>query len=211
MLGGVLGGKPARWLLAAVFVLLATGIGSNDAANAQARVVAFGDSYVNPGPAGWRLGLRPWLGALGNPVRNLGHPGDGVADTLAIARSTKGTPFDVVVLEVGINDVRRFGTDPDRLAHFRADYEQVLQHFSSTRRVLVIPPLLVTSWGERGSETALTEHREIVLELAALHSNVRVAEPSWKAETMLLADGLHANAAGRAVIAEAVREARDDS
>ncbi|MDP9183336.1 MAG: SGNH/GDSL hydrolase family protein [Actinomycetota bacterium] len=193
--------------MAAALVLLGAGIGTNDAAHAQARVVAFGDSYVHPSAAGWREGQRPWLASLGEPVRNFGHAGDGVASTLKRVRRTAGTTFEVVVLEVGINDVRRSGTDPARLARFRADYEQVLQRLSSALRVVVVPPLPVRGWGKRGSEAALKEHRDVVLELAALHANVRIAEPLWQPDTMLLPDGLHPDATGRAAIAAAVHAA----
>ena len=190
-------------------MLLATGLGSHNQANAQAKVVAFGDSYVDPGAGGRHLGMRPWVSSLGEPVRNLGHPGDGVADTLARVRHAGGVTFDVAVIEVGINDVRRAGTDPLLMARFRDDYDKVLQRLSSARLVVVVPPLPVISWGSQGSEAALLAHRTVVLELAAHYPNVQVADPLpwWHPETMLMSDGLHPDAQGRVVIADAVRAA----
>jgi lysophospholipase L1-like esterase len=196
-----------RLLLAAVLVVLCTtGLGT-DGARAQARVVAFGDSYVNPG-GGVHHGQRPWVALLGEPVRNLGHPGDGVDATLARVRRAGGS-FDVVVLEVGINDVRRRGPAPERLAAFRRDYGAVLDRLASARRVVVVPPLTIRSWGDHGSVPVMMAYREVELALAASHPNVVVADPleQWHADAMLLADGIHANAAGRELIAATVRAA----
>lgn len=196
-------------MLAVALVLLGTGVGTHDAAQAQARVVAFGDSYVNPGPRGLSEGQRPWLPELGEPVRNLGRAGDRVAATLSRVRRAAGTTIDVAVVQVGINDVCRAGTDPDRLARFRADYREVLQRLSSARLVVVVPPLPVRWWGAHGSEEALVAHRDVVLQLAAEQPGVRVADPlpAWRPDAMLMTDGLHPNALGRAAIADAVREA----
>lgn len=204
-----MGGRPARWVLAVVLVLLGTGFGGRDAAQAGARVVAFGDSYVNPGPRGLSAGQRSWLPALGEPVRNLGRAGDGVAATLSRVRRATGTTIDVAVVAVGINDVCRGGTDPGRLARFRADYREVLQRLAAARLVVVVPPLPVRAWGRHGSEAALVAHRDVVLRLAEDLPRVRVADPlpAWRPDTMLMGDGLHPNALGRAAIAAAVRAA----
>ena len=196
-----------RLLLAAVAVVIATtGIGAGGA-HAQARVVAFGDSYVNPG-AGVRHGQRPWVELLGEPVRNLGHPGDGVAATLARVRRA-GSAFDDVVVAVGINDVRRSGADPERLAAFRRDYGAVLDRLSTAQRVVVVLPQPILSWGDHGSEPVLLTYRGIELELAAAHPNVVVADPllQWRVGTMLLPDGIHPNAAGRALLAATAKAA----
>jgi lysophospholipase L1-like esterase len=196
-----------RLLLAAVLVVLCTtGLGT-DGARAQARVVAFGDSYVHPG-RGVHHGQRPWVALLGEPVRNLGHAGDGVDATLARVRRA-GTSFDTVVVAVGINDVRRRGQAPDQLAAFRRDYEAVLDRLASAQRVVVVPPLTIRSWGDHGSEQVMLAYRAIELSLAAAHPNVVVADPlaQWRPDTMLLPDGIHANAAGRELIAATVRAA----
>jgi lysophospholipase L1-like esterase len=194
-------------VLAAALALLAAGVGSNDAARAQPQVVAFGDSYVDPG-LGVRQGQRPWLPLLGGPVRNLGHPGDGVAAALHRVRRA-GTSFDVVIVEVGINDVRRHGAGPDQLASFRRDFGAVLDRLASAQRVVVVPPLPIRSWGPRGSESVLLAYREAEADLAASHPNVVVADPVglWRPEVMLLPDGIHPNASGRALIVTAVRAA----
>jgi lysophospholipase L1-like esterase len=197
-----------RWLLAAVLVVLSTtGLGT-DGARAQARVVAFGDSYVHPSSGGVRNGQRPWVALLGEPVRNLGHAGDGVADTLSRVRRA-GTLYDSVVVAVGINDVRRRGDFPDQLASFRRDYEAVLDRLSTAQRVVVVPPLPIRRWGDHGSESVLLSYRAVELSVAALHPNVVVADPLplWRVDTMMMRDGIHANAAGRALIADTVRTA----
>ena len=196
-----------RLLLAAAFVVLCTtGLGT-DGARAQARVVAFGDSYVHPG-LGVREGQRPWVALLGQSVRNLGHAGDGVAATLSRVRRA-GTSFDAVVLEVGINDVRRHGAAPAQLASFRRDYEAILDRLASAQRVVIVPPLPITRWGAHGSEQVMLAYRAIELSLADLHPNVVVADPLplWRTDAMLLPDGIHANAAGRALIAATARAA----
>ena len=197
-----------RLLLSAVFVLVAaTGVGANHA-EAKGRLVAFGDSYVNPGHKGMYHGLRPWVTRRGARVVTRGPPGERGAATLARARRA-GSSFDQVVVEVGINDVRRAGDDSVQLALFGQDYEALLDRLSSARRVVVVPPLPILSWGPYGSEAALLTHRSIELQLAAAHPNVVVADPiaEWRPETMLLSDRLHPNAAGRTLIAETVRAA----
>ncbi len=206
----MLGGKPAKALVAAVLVVLAV----NGSADAQDRLVAYGDSYVNPGTTGMRHGQAPWVRLLGQPVVNHGHGGDGVARTLTIVRRTAYEARGDVVLEVGLNDVRRSGTDPSRLATFRRQYDALLDLLGRARLVVVVLPLPVQRWGtwkpfDRGSEAALEAYRVAVVEVAAEHRNVRVADPlpAWQPERMLLRDGVHPNAAGRAVIAATVRSA----
>src|SRR5690348_7019827 len=102
----MLGGKPARWVAAAVLLVVV----SNGAAHAQAGLVAYGDSYVNPGADGIRHGQATWITLLHERVLNLGHRGDGVSRTLAVVRRTSWQAREEVVVEVGINDVRRSGT-----------------------------------------------------------------------------------------------------
>lgn len=204
------GGHRARWVVAAVALVLAAGGG----ADAQTRLYAYGDSYVNPGPGGLRHGQRPWVALVGEPVANLGHGGDGVARTLLIVRRTAAEAHGDVVLEVGINDLRRDGTDPGALARFTRGYDEVLTRLVGARRVVVVPPLPLQRWSRtgrfpRGSDEALALYRAAVLEVAAHHPNVRVADPlpAWRPDAMLLPDGIHPNTAGRAVIAAAVRAA----
>lgn len=199
----MLGGRPARWVAAAALLVLAPTGG----ADAEARLVAYGDSYVNPGAAAIRHGHAPWIALLDRPVRNLGHSGDGVDHTLLVVRRTAGQARDTVVVEVGLNDVRRFGTDAGHLAAFRTQYDEVLDLLAQARLVVVVPPLAVERWGPRGSEPALHLYRSVVLALAMEHPNVRVADPfvAWRPRTMLMPDQLHPNVMGRAVIAATVR------
>lgn len=200
----MLGGKPVRWLLAAVLL----GLAVQGSADAESRFVAYGDSYVNPGSAGMRAGQYPWVGLLGQPVRNLGHPGDGVGRTLRVVRHTARQAQGIAVVAVGINDVRRSGADPAALRLFRARYDELLDRLGSAERVVVVPPLPIRNWGAHGSEQALTAYRTIVIELAGQHANARLADPlpAWQPDTMLLPDGIHPDAAGRAAIAAAVRQ-----
>lgn len=208
----MLGGNPARWLLAAALL----GVAIDGSASAQPRVIAYGDSYVQPAPSGLRSGQAPWLALLHEPLANHGHPGDGAAKTLAIVRRTAGQVHGgVVVVEVGINDVRRNGTDLRRLAAFRLQYESLLGLLSPARLVVVVPPLPVLRYvghapNDHGSVAALALYRQAVLDLASRHANVRVADPArwWRPEAMLLPDGLHPDALGRAVIADVVQAAR---
>lgn len=203
------GGHRARWLVAAALVVAVSG-----GADAQTRLFVYGDSYVNPGAVGMRHGQAPWVALVGEPVVNLGHGGDGVARTLVVARRTADEVRGDVVLEVGINDLRRDGTDPVALQGFRTRYDEVLALFAGVRRVVVVPPLPLPRWGRtgrfpKGSDEALRLYREAVLQAAARHPNVRVADPlpAWRPDTMILPDGIHPNTAGRAVIATAVEAA----
>lgn len=201
----MLGGKPARWVTAAVLLVVV----SNGAAHAQAGLVAYGDSYLSPNASGLRHGQASWLPLLHERVLNLGHAGDGVNRTLAVVRRTSWRAREEVVVEVGINDVRRSGTDVAALVAFTRRYGELLDRLGAARRVVVVPPLPIRSWGDKGSVPALVEHRDVVIRLAGLHPNVRLADPlpAWRPDTMLLPDGIHANRAGRALIAAAVRQA----
>jgi len=199
----MLGGKPARWFVAVAIL----GLSVQAAAHAQTRFVAYGDSYVNPGRSGMRAGQAPWVALLGEPVRNLGHGGDGIARTLKVVQRTARQVHGDVVLEVGINDVRRSGTDPARLRAFTTRYDETLRLLGHADRVVVVPPLPIRNWGDHGSEEALALYRAAVIELAGRHANVRLADPLrvWRTDTVLLPDGIHPNAAGRAAIVAAVR------
>jgi lysophospholipase L1-like esterase len=201
----MLGGKPGRWVLAVAFVVLAV----QASARAQTHVVSYGDSYVKPSAAGMREGQRPWVALLHEPVLNHGHAGDGAAATLAIVRRTAWEARVDAVVEVGINDVRRSGNDAAALAAFTTRYDALLDLLAHARRVVVVPPLPIRNWGQRGSTVALESYRSVVIALAGEHRNVRLADPlpAWRPDTMLLPDGLHPDASGRAVIAAAVRRA----
>jgi hypothetical protein len=201
----MLGGKPVRWLLAAVLL----GLSVQGSAHAQSRFVAYGDSYVNPGDSGIRRGQAPWVAQLGEPVRNLGHGGDGIDRTLRIVKRTARQVQGDAILAVGINDVRRYGTDPGRLSAFRARYAEALRLLGHAALVVVVPPLPIRDWGDHGSDEALARYRAAVIELAGRQANVRLADPfaAWRVDTMLLPDGIHPNSAGRAVIVQAVRQA----
>jgi lysophospholipase L1-like esterase len=201
----MLGGKPVGWVLAAV--VLATAV--QGSARAQAHFVAFGDSYVSPGGAGLRAGQRSWVAQLGEPVRNLGHPGDGIQRTLAVVRRSASQVHGTAVLAVGINDVRRSGTSPGALKAFTTRYDEALRLLRHADLVVVVPPLPIRDWGAHGSVEALMDYRAVVIELAGRHPNARLADafPAWRPDTMLLPDGIHPNAAGRAAIVAAVRQA----
>jgi lysophospholipase L1-like esterase len=194
-------------LLGAALVVAMSG-----GAQAQGRVTAYGDSYVNPGWAGMRLGVVSWLPLLDEPVVNHGHSGDVVAQTLKVVRSTRGDAHGDVVVAVGINDVLREGGAG--VGRFTTRYDELLTALATARRVAVVLPLPLPDYHlhqpiDHGTADALWSYRRALLRVAAEHPNVRVADalPQWDPSTMLLPDGLHPDAAGRVVIAHAVRVA----
>lgn len=196
-------------------VVLGLLLGLSGAAQADTRLYAFGDSYVNPGPAR-SVQDPPWVGLLGVPVANLGHGGDTVARTLAVVTRVQHKVRGVAVVEVGLNDLRRHGTDPVALRAFREDYALVLARLRSARLVVVVPPLPLSRWARsaplhRGSEAALSAYRDVVVQLGSTTPHVAVADPlpQWDPGRMLLPDAVHPNALGRAVIADAVRRVLD--
>ena len=201
----MLGGKPARWVTAAVLLVVV----SNGAAHAQSGLVVYGDSYVHPGSLGIREGQASWIGLLHGRVLNLGHAGDGVSRTLAVVRRTSWQVHEDVVVEVGINDVRRSGTDPRKLAAFTRRYAELLDDLGQAQRIVVVAPLPIRNWGAHGSERALEQHRAAVIQLVGEHPNARLADPlpAWRPDTMLLRDGIHPNRRGRALIAAVVWQA----
>jgi lysophospholipase L1-like esterase len=187
-------------------VLLGTAV--QGSARAQSHFVAYGDSYVSPGTSGLRAGQAPWVAQLGRPVRNLGHGGDGIQRTLAIVRRTAGQVQGTAVLAVGINDVRRSGATPAALRAFATRYDEALRLLGHADLLVVVPPLPIRDWGDHGSEQALMAYRAVVIRLAGRHANARLADafPAWRPDTMLLPDGIHPNAAGRAAIVSAVEQ-----
>jgi lysophospholipase L1-like esterase len=182
---------------------------SNGAAHAQSGLVAYGDSYIHPGSSGVRQGQATWITLLHGRALNLGHAGDGVSRTLAVVRRTSWQVHEDVVVEVGINDVRRSGTDPGKLAAFARRYGELLDDLDQAQRIVVVPPLPIRNWGSHGSELALEQHRDIVIRLVGEHRNARLADPlpAWRPDTMLLSDGIHPNRQGRALIAGLVGQA----
>ena len=198
-----------RWLVVLGLVVAVT-----SRAQADTRLYAFGDSYVNPAGVTRLQDKTPWLALVGQPFVDLGHAGDGVARTLAIATRAQHKVHGVAVVEVGVNDLRRNGTDPARLAAFRRDYALLLHRLDGARRIVVVPPLPLRDWGrhapfDRGSDAALSAYREVVLELARSTPRVTVADPlpRWDLDRVLSHDRVHPNAYGRSVIADAVRKA----
>ena len=203
---GVGGGKVDRWLpVAAALLLLGTSSMSINGPSGPT-VVAYGDSYMAPNVLGEAHGQRSWLRGLDRPVINRGHAGDCVEDLLKIVERSPRTTQDVV-LEIGINDVYRFGDA--EMASFVDDFGTVLDLLSGARRVVVVLPLPIRRWGPRGSEEALLLHRAAEREIAASHPNARVVDAmgAWQADTMLLADGIHPDVPGREVLATAVMRA----
>jgi lysophospholipase L1-like esterase len=158
-------------------------------------------------------GIEPWPSAvaeeLGLPLVNLGRSGDLVHQTLRLARPHGGRPHagDIVLVEVGINDVRRHGDDRAWLARFERTLDQIAARLSAhgaAVRLLADPPLLdwtsAASDAGRGSDEGWAEYHAAVMsrpgaiDLAA----------GWDRHTMICPDLVHPNEAGVAALAAAV-------
>jgi lysophospholipase L1-like esterase len=207
----VTGGFRSGWWLLRAALLGAVLVAAPGGAQAQGRLVAYGDSYVHPSAAGLREGQAPWPSLLGQPVINLGHAGDTVDRTLAIVRRTAAEVQGEAVVAVGVNDLRRGGADPTQLARFRSRYDELLTRLDHARRVVVVLPLPPARWDfhgrfSHGSDQVLRLYRAAIASVAARHPNVRVADAvaQWQPGRMLLPDGLHPNRLGRALLASTV-------
>lgn len=203
---GEYGGIARIYQLCAIFLLLAL---SHPAHAAERLVLAFGDSLT----AGYQLkpgqGFAPQLEAAlrkrgyAVTVRNAGISGDTTAQGRArlgwVLNSLKARP-DLVILELGANDMLR-GQDP---ATARANLDAMLTELGKRR----IPVLLAGMRASPNLGAAYTKAFDpIYAELAKKHGvplypffMIGVAATP----RLQLADGMHPNAAGVAVIVKGI-------
>lgn len=120
-------------------------------ASAQQRVVAFGDSltagYGLPVEDGFVPQLQAWLQAQGKDVEvvNAGVSGDTTSGGLARVDWVLGEGADLVILELGANDMLR-GVDP---AVTRENLDNILQNITGRgMKVLVAGMLAPPNYGD---------------------------------------------------------------
>jgi lysophospholipase L1-like esterase len=187
-----------------------------------ARLVAFGHSYV--AGLGASRGDRAWPAVVAartcRPLVNRAGSGDIAAETevhvLNAASSLQ--PRDVVVVETGINDVRAFGADGDRLHRYGQRIRGILSTLQDVGRgvpvVLVADPgIAETAWDDyppydRGSQAVADAYADKLREVAADFPDATVVDvrEAWSG-AHIHADGVHPNDEGHALIAEAVESA----
>jgi lysophospholipase L1-like esterase len=168
---------------------------------------AYGHSFV----AGH--GIEPWPVAvareLGLPLVNLGKPGDLLHQTVRLAKPHRGRPNaeDVVLVELGDNDVRCHGDDRGWLARFERRMDRLVARLSAhgaTVFLLADPPLL--DWSSpgtgagRGSDAMWAEYHAAVM----ARPNAIDLTAGWDRHTMISPDRVHPNEAGVAALAAAV-------
>jgi lysophospholipase L1-like esterase len=147
--------------------------------------------------------------ALGRTLVNRAVGGDSSKDTLARAQLVDGRPDgrDLVLVEVGLNDVIRWGRDPGLADGFRTRLTAIVTALGAARatvRVLADVPL--ADWAslprghDQGSDAASAALREVALSFPAAID----LWSGWEARSMLVADGVHPNRAGVEAIAATV-------
>ena len=187
-------------------MLLATLLSTPAAAGAApARILVFGDSLS----AGFGIGanealpaqLETRLRAAGFDARviNAGVSGDTTANGVARLDYTLDSgPFDVVVIELGANDMLR-GMDPKIV---RDNLDRMIAKFQSTgARVLLATMASGDNWGQAYKK----QFDSIYPDLAAKHGATLIPfmmTPVWSDPKLLIGDGLHPNPAGVAKMAE---------
>lgn len=193
-----------------LFMVLALMLGGTAAAQAPARrIVAFGDSlsagYMLPAKDAFPNQLEAVLRAKGIDVRieNAGVSGDTTAGGLARLDWSIGEGVEAVILELGANDALR-GLDPVRT-------EAALDEMIAKLKARGIKVLLAGMYAPRNNgEAYVSAFDGIYPRLSKKHGVALYPfflEGVQGQKSLLLADGLHPNAAGVRVIAEKIAPA----
>ena len=146
---------------------------------------------------------------LGLPLVNRAVGGDSTKATQGHAHLVDGRPDgrDVVLVQVGLNDVIRRGDAPAALEDFRRRLTAIVAALSTagaTVRVLTDVPL--ADWRslprghQHGSDAAAAAYRDVSLSFPGAID----LWSGWDATTMLVPDGVHPNRAGVEAIAATV-------
>jgi lysophospholipase L1-like esterase len=149
---------------------------------------------------------------IGLPLVNRAVGGDSSKDTLQRACLVDGRPDgrDTVLLEVGLNDVIRWGREPGFVEAYRsrvAEIVRVLSGAGATVRVLSDVPLADWASLPRGHDQGSDEISAACRDVALSFPGAIDLWPAWDAPTMLVPDGVHPNRAGVEAIAAAVTAA----
>ncbi|MGW0229847.1 glycoside hydrolase domain-containing protein [Actinopolymorpha singaporensis] len=191
------------------------------------RVLAFGHSYV--AGLGASRPDRAWPAIVAaqtcRPLTNRAVSSSLSAQTeeqfLLAAPDLR--PTDVVVVETGINDVRLYGSDPQRLSEYRSHLRSIVSHARTAETGRPVPVALVadpgiapTAWDQyapydKGSQEVADAYAQVVLDVAREFPNAHAVDVrgTWSASRHIAADGVHPNDAGHALIAGAAQAALD--
>jgi lysophospholipase L1-like esterase len=176
----------------------------------------FGHSWV-AGRYPDRL-IRPWprrvADALNMPVRNYGAGSSESPEVFARIGKYEPIEGDVVVIEPLLNDVRRYGKQSCGLARYEAALTAMLRHLGAcgfpVRTLILLDPEIV-AWEahpphDQGSASALKIYGDLTRVVVAGGFDAAVVDlsPGWNAAMHIIADGVHPNEPGTALIAERV-------
>jgi lysophospholipase L1-like esterase len=206
-----------RWLKSVLVSALVLVLGASGGLLAHARadgghhaprIFAVGHSWVVGTSSGRQIGYVDSLVRSAGVQRvDADHPGDTARQVeKLVAAAPRCRPNDLAILQVGLNDVRRFGDGG--LPRFRTALSKILSQLSGCSVILVQEPgaLDYTVIGHRllGSDGVVRDYRQATADIAAGHRNVTLVRPRLGTHDYL-ADGLHPDRSGNRRIAAAIR------
>jgi lysophospholipase L1-like esterase len=153
---------------------------------------------------------------LGMTSLNLGVGGFSSEDTAQLVCRQGARPADAYLVIVGLNDARRYGTDPAAMhAYVRALTVVVDRCVAASSHAWVLlveqPPLVRYDRyppHDQGSSSALDAYNGLLRRVAAQQPHsVSVTVRGWDARSMLADDTVHPNDLGHQTIAVAVARA----
>lgn len=116
---------------------------------------------------------------------------------------------DIAVVQVGLNDVRRYGEAG--LPRFRRSFDAILRRLGRCPVVVVQEPgalqYRVRGLPLVGSDRIVRDYRLATAEVSRSHANVTLVRPRLQ-ESDYLPDGLHPDRSGNGVIYRAVKRTR---
>jgi len=176
---------------------ITAGVGVLDPAN---------DSY--PAQVSKHLGLRYKVQNYGASGATVSQGTSAYTDTGLYKKALK-SEVDVIVLALGTNDAREGFFDAEQ---FEADYrlivDELVQSIPDAEIILVLPiPINITAFNY--SDTILKESIIPMIQTIAQDKGLVTVDAytAFAGDTSLLADGLHPNKRGAAILAKAVEEA----
>jgi lysophospholipase L1-like esterase len=190
------------------------GVGAHARADSHAdrlrspRLFAVGHSWVVGTSSGRQIGYLDRLARQAAVPRvDADHSGFTAPQVRRLVESAPPCrPTDLAVVQVGLNDVRRFGEAG--LPRFRRSMAAILARLDRCPVVVVQEPgALDYTWTGHptlGSDAVVRDYRRATAALAKRHPNVTLVRPQLTADDYLL-DGLHPNLDGNLAIARAIR------
>lgn len=203
--------KTAGWIALIAAIVGVVGVAFFITRDTRPRFVAIGHSYV--ARDGWVDQAADGMDRQVDKYAKGGARSETIAE---LAQDYDPKADDVVVIEAGLNDVRRGGSSREALAGYRQSLGKILQHVTAgTRpsRIAVLADAPIRDWKKyspdnQGSDAALAAASRVAQQVAAKYRVTFVRHTAgWDPATMIGPDGIHPNKAGDAQIASAVRAA----